>query len=577
MKKKSTPGIGVSFRIYLTLMLSGFLMMFSKTSTAHEVLRYTVPCFLQGETVRITPTVIETGYNTYFHWQYRPSPGAPWVWLSNTNTVINGHTFNITGASQVSFINNYTVDLVITNVGAAYSTELDNIEIRVLMTDFGLDPELNPGIPVYGGEEFFDKTSKYIRIRTKPATENCYSSCTGNALVVNQAAVPPPINEYYGGFEIGGGNATDNFSTPGVNGTTAKAATDLTQWTGGEPGTNPVYRVMNNADSMKTDYDAFAPHSGMQMMVINENNSCTNRLWYKTVTVSNVNHFFQGSMTFKGWFAKLDGGVNPVVKLEINGGTAVNSPTGSYISLGSVTQSITGTSGNWVQISLTVTLPVNGYKKLEFSIKTPDGCNTAANIAIDDLCLIEPVTGTLPIVLTPLKGFYSNGISHLTWSSLQESNCKYFEIQRSTDGINYSPIGKVIAKGNSDNVVKYSFNDIKANAGINYYRLKLFDNDERFQNSNILALNVSIQGINITGIYPAPFTDKVNITFSSEIKNQATIQLFDNTGKLLITQQNNINKGVTNLSLENLDKLAKGFYIIKIQAGESVIVKKIVK
>lgn len=577
MKKNSTPTIGVSFRICLTLLLSGFFMMFSKTSSAHEVLRYDVPCFLQGETVSIKPTLINTGYNTYFHWQYRPSPGAAWVWLANGNNTINGHTFNVTGASQPSFIDNYTPDLVITNVGSSYTTELDNLEIRVLMTDFGLDPELNPGVAIYGGEEFFDNTAKYIRIRTKPAAENCYSSCTGNVLVVNPAAVPPPITDYYGGFEIGGGNSTDNFSTPGVNGTTAKASTDLLQWTSGELGANPGYRVINNADSANSLYDAFAPHSGMQMMIVNENNSCTNRVWYKTTTVSNAVHYYQGTMTFKAWFAKLDGDADQTVMLEIKGGTAVTSTPGSYTSLGSITQFVTGTSGTWVQLSLTVVLPVNVYKKLEISIKTPDGCNVPANIAIDDLCFIEPVSGTLPIVLTPLKGFYSNAVTHLTWSSLQESNCNYFEIQRSTDGINYSPIGKVNAKGNSDIVVNYSFDDIKTAAGINYYRLKLLDKDGRFQNSNIVALNVSIKGINVTGVYPAPFTDKINVTISSEIKDQAIISLFDNTGKLLVTQQNAVSKGVNNLALENLDNISKGFYIVKIQVGESVIVKKIIK
>lgn len=563
----------------MILFLTASLLIFSKTSSAHQVIKYTVPCFQQGETVSINVTLNSTGYGSYIHWQYRPSPGAAWVWLSNGNNTINGRVFYVTGASQPTYIEDSTENLVISNVGSpAYTTQLDNIEFRVLMTDFGLDPETNPWptIAVYGAEEFGDTDAKYIRIRTKPAAENCYSSCTGNILVVNPAAVPPALVDYYGGFEIPG-NGANNFSTPGTNGTTARAATDLTQWTTGTLGTNPRYRIINNADSMNTAFSAFAPHSGMNMMVVNANNLCTNRVWYRTIAVSNTSQFFQGSMVFRAWFAKIDAGANPNVMLEIKGGTAVTSPTSTYTSLGTVTQAISGPAGTWVQLTLSINIPVNAYKKLEISIKTPGGCTSAAFVAIDDLCLIEPVSGILPIVLTPLKGSYSKGIAHLTWSSLQEINSSHFEIQKSTDGVNFIQLGRVNANGNSETEVNYSFDDIKASAGINYYRLKLVDKDGFYQNSNTVAVNVNIKGVNITGIYPAPFSDKVNVTVSTEVNEHALIMLLDNTGKLLRTQQNVLSKGINNIIVDNLSNLAKGFYIIRIYAGKSVIVKKLVK
>jgi hypothetical protein len=187
------------------------------------------------------------------------------------------------------------------------------------------------------------------------------------------------------------------------------------------------------------------------------------------------------------------------------------------------------------------------------------------------------VQGYLPVVLTPLKGYYSKGVSHLNWSSLQESNSSHFEIERSNDGVNFYQVGKVIAKGSSDKVLDYSFDDLRSNAGFNYYRLKLLDKDGKFQYSNIEVLNVNIIGTYVTGIYPAPFIDKVNVIISSEISARAKIDLFDNTGKLLISQQVVLNKAVTNLLVDKLDKLPKGFYFIKVQAGETIIVNKLVK
>lgn len=214
-------------------------------------------------------------------------------------------------------------------------------------------------------------------------------------------------------------------------------------------------------------------------------------------------------------------------------------------------------------------------------ISKTSGAYEKQGLSIGDVCYnhgeILTGAGNLPVVLTPLKGYYSKGVSHLYWKSLQESNSSHFEIERSSDGIEFEIVGKVIAKGSSDKEVNYNYDDIRANAGLNYYRLKLLDKDGKYQYSNIELLTVNIEGINVTAIYPTPFTDKVNVVVSSETRAQSNIDLFDNTGKLLISQRSVLNKGVTNLSIDNLDRLATGMYIIKVQAGDVIVTKRIIK
>ncbi len=576
MKMNSATGKGIH-KLFGSLFLATLLLSLSTNSYAHKVERYTVSCFFQGGTVTINTKVGSTGYNSYIHWQYRVSPGSPWVYLANGNNMINGHVFSVAGASQPTFIQDSIDNLVINDAGSpAYTSQLDNIELRILMTDFGLDPETHPwpSIPVYGAEEYGDKDAKYIRIRTRPAGENCYSSCTNNMLVINPGLVPPPITDYFGGFEVSG---TGNFSAPGTNGVTTRAYTDIAQWTSGTLGTNARYRIINNPDSMNTTFSAFAPHSGMNMMVVNANNSCINRIWYRTIAVSNANEFFQGTMIFRAWFSKPDiASTNPTVMLELKGAATV--AAASLVSLGTVTQTISGTPGTWVQLALVVNIPVNSYKKLEISIKTPNACGgNPAYLAIDDLCLLEPISGLLPIVMTPLKASYSNGIAQLSWSSMQELNSNYYEIQKSTDGANFISIGNVVAKGHSEIKTDYRFNDIHASSGVNYYRLKQVDKDGTSQYSNIAALNVNIKGVNIVGVYPAPFTDKINVTLSSETAGTAVMYLYDNMGKRLAAGERNLTKGVNNLVLDGLATLPKGFYIFKVQVGDEFLVKKLTK
>ncbi|HMW27500.1 MAG TPA: T9SS type A sorting domain-containing protein, partial [Ferruginibacter sp.] len=91
------------------------------------------------------------------------------------------------------------------------------------------------------------------------------------------------------------------------------------------------------------------------------------------------------------------------------------------------------------------------------------------------------------------------------------------------------------------------------------------------------ALQVQVKGVHVTGIYPAPFTDKISVTLSSESAGRAGISLFDNTGKRLSGSEYRITKGVNTIRLTGLDNLSKGLYILKVQIGEEVTVKKLVK
>lgn len=587
MKQTSTQ-VRVPFRMCLVLSLLSISMMFGKTSSAHNVLYFNPPCFTQGTNVTIPVWIANAVAGTFYHWQYRV-PGGSWTYLSNGNNTINGRTFSVANAAiNVTVSNNSTSTgallnptIAISNVGSpAYTTQLDNVEFRVLMTD-ALDPQTN-AVNTWGGEEFLNPyEAKYVRLISKPATDNCYSNCTGNALVANPAAVPPPIEDYFGGFESSGNPVSasaTNFATPAANGTT-KANSDITLWTTSPLSTSARYRFVNTPDTMNTAFAGFAPHGGREMMVISRLQSTTTRVWYRTIVVPSASQFFNGQITIKAWFAKVDATTDPGVVFEVKGSTTTSGGTFAVVSGGtSSTTSVTGTAGTWVQKTFTLTLPTLSQKRLEISIRSTNAsAGTPVSFALDDICLLEPSAAVLPVSLTGLKGTYSGGVAHLTWGTQQEYNSNYFEIERSTDGANFSSLGKVAAAGNSTQTLNYKFDDIKANAGNNYYRLKMVDKDGSFEYSNIVMINVSIKGLNVTGIYPTPFTDKVNISVSSEMATDATIRILDNTGKVMAKQQSAIHKGITTITMDNLGQLAKGFYIIEVQSGETKVTQKLMK
>jgi hypothetical protein len=182
----------------------------------------------------------------------------------------------------------------------------------------------------------------------------------------------------------------------------------------------------------------------------------------------------------------------------------------------------------------------------------------------------------LPVTFTKLTGVYSNGISKLSWATMSEQNFSHFEVEHSTDGVNFNYVGKVNGT-NTNNRVDYTFDHKQPVAGANYYRVKIVDRDGRFVYSNVVLLNVSVKGINITAVYPSPFIDRINISVVAEKAGDLTISLFDNAGKLVLSQQENVARGTSVLTVNNLAKLARGGYVIEVRTGDTVLTKQLIK
>jgi hypothetical protein len=99
------------------------------------------------------------------------------------------------------------------------------------------------------------------------------------------------------------------------------------------------------------------------------------------------------------------------------------------------------------------------------------------------------VNNALPVTGMTLKAGWQNNQAVLTWHTLTETNSRYFDIERSSDAIQYRQIGRVPAAGNSVQKRQYQFIDETALAGVRYYyRLKQYDMDGAFVYSNVVML-----------------------------------------------------------------------------------------
>lgn len=161
----------------------------------------------------------------------------------------------------------------------------------------------------------------------------------------------------------------------------------------------------------------------------------------------------------------------------------------------------------------------------------------------------------------------------LSWTSQNETSDMTFIIDRSLDGINFSPIGQVAATGNNT-TVSHSFTDNGPTPNTpNYYRLEWTDENGDVAYSNVVTLtNSQISGV--LDVSPNPFRDQVTVRASLSRAQDVAIRLLDSRGSVVRQGQY---QGVSGLNTFTVDGsgLPSSVYFVQIILADKVTVKKV--
>ncbi len=142
----------------------------------------------------------------------------------------------------------------------------------------------------------------------------------------------------------------------------------------------------------------------------------------------------------------------------------------------------------------------------------------------------------VPVTFTLFTGSKINNNIQLKWATASELNNSHFNIQRSTNSIDFKNIASVAGKGNSTSVNNYSFNDVVDQTSNLYYRLQQVDVDGKATFSSIVLIKFSKNGSMDISIYPNPVVDaNFTIAVKDAPVGKYQIAITDVSGKLIYT------------------------------------------
>ncbi len=143
--------------------------------------------------------------------------------------------------------------------------------------------------------------------------------------------------------------------------------------------------------------------------------------------------------------------------------------------------------------------------------------------------------GTLPVEWKYFRASKNQNNVALTWATTSEVNSDFFAIERSLDGINFTEISKVSAKGNSAETVEYEHLDQQPLPGTSFYRLKQFDFDGSFEYSNVQIVKNEVRS-NQVKVFPNPLNKNDNLQIIGSTKEDLKVKIYDINGRLVLEQ-----------------------------------------
>ncbi|MEO7119537.1 MAG: T9SS type A sorting domain-containing protein, partial [Ginsengibacter sp.] len=163
----------------------------------------------------------------------------------------------------------------------------------------------------------------------------------------------------------------------------------------------------------------------------------------------------------------------------------------------------------------------------------------------------------------------------LQWTSQTGANLKSFEVEKSLDGVHFSQTG-IVASMNNANGGNYFFTDPVPISSVAYYRLKLIsdaDNGDKY--SKIIVLYNRNALFTVSTINPFRNDIKLNIFVPKD--GDVILSLYDVFGKLVSKKITQLTKGTNQITMDNVEKLASGIYILSSQFNYTSIQNKLFK
>ncbi|HEY0978966.1 MAG TPA: T9SS type A sorting domain-containing protein [Flavobacteriales bacterium] len=169
----------------------------------------------------------------------------------------------------------------------------------------------------------------------------------------------------------------------------------------------------------------------------------------------------------------------------------------------------------------------------------------------------------LPVELLSFQAEPSGEVVEARWSTASETNNDHFTVERSADGLAFTPVGSLPGAGNSQTVRHYTLIDSWPLDGTSYYRLRQVDTDGTTTFSDLVPVHFR-RALQLH-VYPNPVMDRLNVQLPQGLSEGSVLRIVDATGRTVRVEAVNGDPGTWAFDVQ---ALPLGAYVLEILDGD---------
>ena len=223
-----------------------------------------------------------------------------------------------------------------------------------------------------------------------------------------------------------------------------------------------------------------------------------------------------------------------------------------------------------------VTFPATGtwYDYLNGTTRVVSNVTQSFTLLPGEYHVFTRTAVALPVTIVNFSGKEESIGNVLSWNVANELNLSHYELEKSTDGQNFSFVAKI----NADERKNYSYTDDDVeNSPVNYYRLKSVDMDGNFNYSGIVKIKTKNATLWSAEVSPNPVSEKIYLKIESPAQDKATVIITDLSGRRLYKENISISDGNNSFEINKSANFSNGTYFISIFSTQQTKTIKVIK
>ena len=206
-----------------------------------------------------------------------------------------------------------------------------------------------------------------------------------------------------------------------------------------------------------------------------------------------------------------------------------------------------------------IPLNMSGSTIVNFTI-----VNIAGSYAPDRFRIVFAPSIALPVTFTSVKAYLQDKNINVEWRVENELNIKQYEVEKSTNGTQFTSLQIIPATANGRPSAIYVIMDTKPVEGYNYYRVKSIDINGKTAYTNVVKVLMGSLKHDIS-IYPNPITDgMIHLQFLNQPQGKYGIRLLNKLGQLIMSREINRADGNGTEIIKWDFNLAHGMYQLQV-------------